>query len=80
MVVAEHSSPAGKGIDVELPGVLKFTHLMQAICEVMSGVQGIGMVLTEHPPTSSEGVIGELTSLTVRANVDEKTDEDIGNP
>jgi hypothetical protein len=80
MTVAEHSSPAGKGIDVKLPGLLKCTNFMQAVCEIVGSVKRIWMILTEYSPASSEGVIAELANLAIRANVDKETDKNVGNP
>ncbi len=38
------------------------------------------MVVTEYPPTPSKGVLAELANVTVGTNVDEDTDENVGNP
>ena len=78
MVVAEHSSPAGQSVHVELPGLLERALMVQATCQEMRRAQGVGMVVAEHSVTPGEGVLAELAGLAVRAEVNEDAQEGIG--
>jgi hypothetical protein len=52
MLLAEHADLSLVGTSVFRFGVLKPTHLLQYVCQVMAAHQGVGMVVPQDLPTS----------------------------
>jgi hypothetical protein len=57
---------AGRGVVVELVGLLVLTQCAQVGGEGMGRAQGGGMVVAQHPAAAGQGVFRELAGLLVR--------------
>ncbi len=57
MILTQDTPPTGEGVLIQLARRPQLTQLVQVTGEVVSGPQGIGVVLAQDPATPGEGVL-----------------------
>ena len=65
VVLAEGLATAGKGVGLELPGLLVVTQRPQVQAEEAGREKGVGVVLTEDVAAADEGVVLEFPGLRI---------------